>query len=229
MNDLDMNDLNNETEQLTFMQKVIGIVSDPKLAFDSIKESPKVMGIYLFTVILSIIPLIWSFVDGSSKELIIEQLKATGQPITEELINITTIGGVVGGAVVIALLPFIIAFFYHIVAMIQSHTGYKKTLVIYLYSSIVSIIGQWIILIVTKLTDMTIMFSPAMFLDQTTVSPVLFTILASIDLFSFWTMFVMFVGFKSVHDMNKKEATLAVFAPYVLSIILGVVLILLLT
>jgi LytS/YehU family sensor histidine kinase len=229
MNDIDVNEFIDETEELTFIQKVVGMVSDPKPAFESIKNSPKIMAIYLFTVLFSLIPIVWNYFDGSAKELILEQFKESGQPITEELINVTTIGGVVGGIVAITLLPFLVAFFYHIFAMIQSHTGYKKTLAIYLYSSIVSLIGQWIILIVTKFSDMTIAFSPAMFLDPVSVSPILYAIIASLDLFVFWTMFVMFVGFRSVHDMNKKEATLAVAAPYVLSIIIGIVLIALFT
>jgi len=226
MNDFDIYELE-QTESLSLFQRVIGVITDPTRVYDSLKEKPTFLGVYILTSIMTIFPLIWNHMDGTTKTMLIDQFQAQGTPVTEELLNITTISTLIGGAIGILIMPFIVGLIFHIIVMIQSHTGYKRTLTITTHAAVIGLINTWLVFIIQKLTGTTMQFSPAMFLDANSVSPILYTGLALLNIFTFWGMFVNYTGFKTVHNMNNKEATITVVTPFILSALFSIGVILL--
>jgi len=222
MSELNLNELQEETENLSFGQKLMMIFTDPARAFKSMKENPKILGIYLITAALIIITIVLNTYSPMAKEQMIQQLQSTGQVVTEQTINTLLIVSTIFGGIIGALIPFLIAFIYHIIVMFMSKTGYKKTLAVYLFAGIISQIGAILSGILTRITGTAFSFSPAMFIDQTT-SPMMYSLLSIVNIFTIWSMIVLYIGFKETHEMKSKEASIVVGVPVVFLIIVTMV------
>ncbi|MBI9015255.1 MAG: YIP1 family protein [Clostridiales bacterium] len=209
---LEINELAKENTT-TLLERIIYIFTDPKRSFESLKENPKVLGVYLISLIISSLTLIWGYLDGSSEKVFIDQLAQTGQPITEQVVVMGKLLTLFGGAFIFAIVPFISAFFYHIIVMINSETGYKKTLAITRHASLIASLNTIISLFVLKLAGITLQFSPAMFLDANEMSSVLYALISFIDLFVFWRVVVLFIGFRTTHNLSKKGALITAIIP----------------
>jgi len=211
-NNLETNDLREETST-TLLQRIAYIFTDPKRAFESLKENPKILGVYIISLLISSATLIWSYLDGSSEKVFIDSLVQTGQPVTEQVVALGKLITLFGGIFVFAVVPFIAAFFYHIIVMINSETGYKKTLSITRHASLIASLNTLISLFVLKLAGITLLFSPAMFLDINTMNSVLYTLISFLDIFVFWRIIVLFIGFKTTHNLSNKGALITAIIP----------------
>jgi len=211
-NNLETNKLTEENTT-TLLQRISYIFTDPKKAFESLKENPKILGVYLIGLLISSATLIWSYLDGTSEKLFIDSMVQTGQPITEQVVAMGKFLTLFGGMFVFAIWPFISAFFYHIIVMINSETGYKKTLAITRHASLIASLNTIISLFVLKLAGITLQFSPAMFLDINTMSSVLYALISFIDIFVFWRVVVLFIGFRTTHNLSKKGALITAIIP----------------
>ena len=202
-----------EEKTTTLLERIIYIFTDPKRAFESLKENPKILGVYLIGLLISSATLIWSYLDGTSEKVFIDSMVQTGQPITEQVVVMGKLLTLFGGMFVFAIWPFISAFFYHIIVMINSETGYKKTLALTRHASLIASLNTLISLFVLKLSGITLQFSPAMFLDMSTMSSVLYTLISFIDIFVFWRVVVLFIGFRTTHNLSKKGALITAIIP----------------
>lgn len=225
MENLDMNEMMNEEENLSFLQRVLAIFTEPKRAFDSMKSSPKVLGVYILIVLMLCAPIILGFIDGSMEEQIIANMNQTGTEITSEVIQIAIIVGIVVGIIGIAVGPLLQGLIYHVAAMIQSKPGFKKTLSIVLHASIISSFGNILAFTISRVTGSSFVFSPAMFLDAASVSNLVYYIASTLNIFTIWSIFVMYTGFKSVHEMNKKEAIISSIAPTLIFTVIGFIMV----
>ena len=202
-----------EEKTTTLLERIIYIFTDPKRAFESLKENPKILGVYLIGLLISSATLIWSYLDGTSEKVFIDSMVQTGQPITEQVVVMGKLLTLFGGMFVFAIWPFISALFYHIIVMINSETGYKKTLALTRHASLIASLNTLISLFVLKLSGITLQFSPAMFLDMSTMSSVLYTLISFIDIFVFWRVVVLFIGFRTTHNLSKKGALITAIIP----------------
>lgn len=209
-----------EVETLSFGQRLIAIYTEPKKAYESLKENPKFLGAYLITLLISSIAVLWGFFDGSTEKLMIDQLVSSGQPVSDDILSVMVISGVVVGLLLMVIGPFINAFFYHILVMINSETGYKKTLSITTHASLIGALNSLITILILKVSGITIMFSPAMFMDATTTNTVVYTLLSFLNIFVFWQYFVTFVGLKTVHKLKNSGAFITLLIPNL--IIIGI-------
>lgn len=211
-NNLETNELTEE-KMTTLLERIIYIFTDPKRAFESLKENPKILGVYLIGLLISSVTLIWSYLDGTSEKVFIDSMVQTGQPVTEQVVLMGKLLTLFGGMFVFAIWPFISAFFYHILVMINSETGYKKTLAITRHASLIASLNTLISLFVLKFSGITLQFSPAMFLDINAMSSVLYTLISFIDIFVFWRVVVLFIGFRTTHNLSKKGALITAIIP----------------
>ena len=209
-----------EVEELSFLQRVVCVFTDPKRAFSSMRNNPKILRALAIIILAGVGSILLTIADGSMKEQIIGQLQAAGQPVTDSAINMAIGAGAVIGAIGVIGIPFLIALIYHVCAMIQSKTGYKKTLAIYLHSQFIVVLGSIIVTVITMATGKVIQFSPAMFMDPNQVSSTLYLIASLFNVFTIWGLFVLFTGFKETHGMTTKEAIITIAIPAILGIVL---------
>jgi len=212
MSEENLYDIQEETESLSLIQKLIMVFTDPVRAFKSMRENPKMLGIYLISAVLIFATIFFSAYTPTAKAAIIEQLQLGGQEITDQSINALLLFGAIVGGVFGILLPFLIAFIYHMIAMFMSKTGYKKTLVIYLFANMIAQVGAILSLILSRIMGTTFTFSPAMFVDMTT-NPLLYSLLSLLNIFTIWSLVVIYIGFKEAHEMNTKEASITAGIP----------------
>lgn len=212
-------------EPLNLLHRIGAIYTDPKSAFESLREKPKFFGAYIVVILISCISLLWRYFDGSAEKMLIDTLVSTGQPVTEQIITISKMIALFGGLFVIIVVPFIVAFFYHLMVMINSETGYKKTLTIVSHSSLISGLNSIITILILKITGITIQFSPAMFLDISSVDPIIYTLLSFLNIFIIWQMLVNIIGFKTIHHMPTKNAIITTVVPTLCVLIISVLVI----
>ncbi|MCH4889445.1 YIP1 family protein [Acidaminobacter sp. JC074] len=222
MSELNLNEFQEEDESLSLIQRLIMVFTDPARAFKSMRQDPKLLGIYLITGLLIFITVFLSAYTPAAKEAIIDQLQLTGQDITDQSINALLLFGAAIGGVFGILIPLLVAFIYHMIVMFMSKTGYKKTLVIYLFANLIAQIGAILSLILGRAMGTTFTFSPAMFVDMAS-NPLLYSIMNLLNIFSIWSLVVMYIGFKETHEMNTKEAGITVGIPALILIIFTVV------
>lgn len=211
-NNLEINEFMEE-ETTTLLKRILYIFADPKRAFESLKENPKILGVYLIGLLISSATLIWSYLDGTSEKLFIDSLVQTGQHVTEQVVIMGKFITLFGGILAFAVGPIIIAFFYHIIVMINSETGYKKTLSITRHASLIASLNTLISLFVLKLAGITLQFSPAMFLDINAINSILYTLISFVDIFVFWRVVVLFIGFRTTHNLSTKGALITAIIP----------------
>lgn len=222
MKEFDVNELldEEEVEELSFLQRIICVFTDPNRAFASMKNNPKILGVLMVVILVGLGSVFLTLADGSMEEQIIDQLQMSGQPITESSVNLAITIGMIFGSILIIGMPFLTALIYHVFAMVQSKSGYKKTLAIYLHSQLIAIVGSILVIIINMTTDRVIQFSLAMFLDPNQVSGIVYNIASLLNVFTIWGLFVLFTGFKETHEMTTKEAIFTIAIPAFFGIVI---------
>ena len=222
--DLENFEFENATvENISTFSKIVKTFTAPTEAFKVIKTHKNILFVYLIYILASAGMLFLQFADGSMKELIIEQLVTGGTEITDQVIQLGLIMGVVFSGLIIAIMPLVGALIYHVICMLMGKTGFGKTLTVILHAMLIPIAGSIIIYIVKATADIDLLFSPLMFLDVTTMSAIAISLLSLIDVFTIWYMVVLFIGFKIVHELSQKEAIILIAVPFALKVGFAVV------
>lgn len=203
--------------------RLLKIFTEPKNTFESIKEKNKILLPFIIIVVISIVAPLLNLMDGTLEAGIIEQLQLSGQEVTDQTLQIGKISAFVMVILASVLTPFISAFIYHLVCMFQSKTGYKKTLTVIVYANLILALQTILVTLIYKVTGTAIMFSPLMFMDYNTLSPILSTLLSFINIFTIWYMTIIYIGLRVMHDMTKKEAWITISIPLILRILLALI------
>lgn len=206
-------------DDISLVGKIIKIFTSPKEAFAIINQNAKLLPIYGIYVLMSILALAIPFLTGNLKETIVQQLQSTGTELTDQLIQLTMVLGLVGALIAILLLPFFTGFIYHIICMIMGKTNIKKTFIIILYSSFIGLFGSFLSTIVLEVTNFTLIFSPLMFIDYESMSAIPIALLSLLDIFAIWNIVVLFIGFKIMHKLSNVQTTILIAVPYTLKVI----------
>lgn len=204
-------------------KNLIGIYTDPTKAFENIKMKTNIIIPLLIIVIVATVGPLVNLFDGTLETLIIDQIQASGQVLDASTIKLGKIMAVVTVIIGSFVVPFIAALVYHIMCMVNSKTGYKKTLSVIVYSNLILSLQTVIILTIYKVTGVNIIFSPHMFMSTESATSVLGSIIGHVNLFYIWYLFVLFIGFKVVHEMTKKEALITILVPLSIKIIFSVI------
>lgn len=199
------------------------IFTEPTKTFERLKERPRILIPYILIVLVALLTPLLGLMDGTLETGIIEQLNLAKQTVNDESIQIAKFSAFAVVIVAALLIPIISAFFYHLFCMFQSKTGYKKTLTIIIYANLIASLQSLIILFIHKISGITIIFSPIMFLDYNSLNVVISTLLSYINVFTIWYTILIFIGMRTIHEMTKKEAWITISIPLVFKILLTLI------
>lgn len=178
------------------------------------------MGIYLTVIIINTVLVVLTILDPAAKQTMIQQIQNSGQQVSDELINVFTLLTAGAGILAVIAIPFLVALIYHVLAMLQSKTGFKKTLSLYMHVQLIPLLNSVIVYAVQSITGKTIEFSPVMFLAPETTSNVIMILASYLNIFTIWTYVLLYIGFRKTHEMNEKEALITIAIPMILGLVI---------
>lgn len=207
----------------TLLKNVLQVFTDPTAAFNRIKVIPRYKAALLILMLFAFISSLINYLDGSLASSLFETANEIDSSYTLAEANTQSLRLVLAGVIFTPIALVIAGFIYHVGVMIQSKTGYSKTFTVIVYAQLITSLGLVISLVILKLTGTNIVFNPLMFLNAEDLSPMMNTLLSYLDIFKIWAFYILFTGFRVIHDMTKKEAVITASIPFLLALILNII------
>lgn len=210
-------------------ERVIGVLLSPVEAFQEIVQAPGFLGPIILLTVLSI-AVTETMLNKIGMDFIIRQsIAQSGQSLTPEQIDQAvqrgaTFGSIfahVGGLLGVAIVTLIIAGIGLLIAnaIYGGEVNFKTAYSVATYSFIPSVFSSIIAVVMILFGDRE-SFNPrnpaptdlGFFLDIHTTSKPLYALASSLDIFSFWIMGLLGIGFAAA--IGKKTKPLSVFLPF---------------
>jgi hypothetical protein len=223
--------LDQETELLTFPQKVIGIFTRPKRVFESLRRKPDVLFPYCLSMIVAAVFAFFTMelIRDYTLNTLVETYNRMGMELTAEqlggFVNTTLVSTVVAMIAASVISPLIKGAFSHLISMaFGTQATLKKSLSVVAYAYLIVILGTSLRIPLALLTENYLFtFSPAYFLTEPDPTSLIYSLLSIFDLFTLWYLVVSVIGFKIVHQLKMGQAAVVVLVPFGLSLLTVVV------
>lgn len=217
-------------------QRIIGVLTAPVTAFDSIAKRPDVLVPLIIIVVFTIVAnvLIARNVDFASitRQAIEDSQSSTQQMSAEQMERGVRFGAAIAKAMTYAA-PILQIIVLAVIAglmligfrMFGGEGDYKQAFSITVYSwypmAIFGIISM-IVLLTRKSISVVDLANPVRsnlgFLANIKTQPFAYAMLSSLDVFSFWTMALMIIGYSAMSRMSKEKVAAVVITYWVLYI-----------
>lgn len=207
-------------------ERLIKIFMSPSEVFDSVERKPN----YLLPIIL--IVAITALVTFFTKDLLAEYTKqllinrgmdSSQVDVTLEATKTITQVSTIIGVVFAFLAPLIKGLVAHLFSIMFGGEGKVGTSVsVVLNSYMIVMLGTLLALPIVMLTQNPLFtFSPAVLLPNSQMGQPLYTVLASLNVFTIWYLVISIIGFKKVHKYSTIKASLAVLIPFGLVLLMS--------
>lgn len=210
--------------EISWYNRLFLILTSPIAVFEDIKKNPKpiaipmlVLGMIMAIGMIFILDIQLEY----SQEMFYEM---RGTVLEGSQITYFKISTIVTVFIMGLLTPLIKASIAHGIGMLLGSVAeFKKTVSVIVNSYVIVAFSSLIRNIVVMATgNLYITFSPAMFMNPETSNSMVFTLLASLDLFTIWYIVISIIGFSIVHKMSKQKAAIAIALPYIISIVFSI-------
>ncbi len=212
-----------KAKDISFFKKITKVFYSPTEVFKVIKDNPSFKLVFILYVILSSIPKVLMYFDGSYKQELMNRAIAEKAVFTNSMFIVTSVVDILTILIGVCAVPLLLAFIYNLIFSIKVKTNYKKALSVILYTGLITSAGGVLLLIVNSLMGTDIVLSPFMFLDQNSISSVLTSILSQLDILNIWRIITAVYGFSVVLETSKSHAIkvsgIMIILPIVLSFI----------
>ncbi|MBC6973870.1 YIP1 family protein [Bacillus sp. Xin] len=201
---------------------LLGMITSPGLQFERMKNSNAVWGAFwLMTLLGGIMGALAAYLYSQDPA----SMAANKELGIEVPLAFTLGGGFLFSALVIILTFFIGAVVYKVLMMFMSNdTPYKKLLAITVYSSIISILGVIINMILAFILggngqEMYTGLGPLF----ASTGGVVYGVLKQFEIFAIWALVVTGLGLHITAGVSKKQATILVVVFFILTLGFGAI------
>lgn len=225
-----------DEEELVHMSaigKLVNIILSPTSALKAIKNKPT---IWAAMIALPILPLLyylicWQAYEVQMIQMLESQFAGMGMELTRDILEMqlnimkyTAPAGAVFGTYFGLLIPTV---FYFILGKLMKKSGtFKQAFSLMAHTAIIaSLVWLMHILLTITLGESNIlapMTSLASLLPADMYGSVVYGLLSSLEVFSLWYMFVLYLGLHIVLDYSKKAAAITVLATLLISMLITV-------
>ena len=215
-----------EVKQMSFLQKVIGVIVSPKKAMEAIAQKSDIL--YPILAMLLTTPILYLIRYPLFEQMVKTKLENTPQAaqMTPSMISLSTKIGLITAPIRVIIMWIVITFiFWGILRIFKgegkfkqylSVTGYAYTIVI--ISMIVTLIASYFtgsLILDTSLASITNLFAPDL------KGSFLYGIIRGINLFGIWQFIVYAIGLKVVSKLSSAKVYSVVSVVYIVMILLS--------
>lgn len=200
---------------LSWWERVKNVFVNPDKAFADIAERPKalfpILVIVIGTILLGVLRL-----DAIKEVLRNQMMNNLGSnpmpPNAEQLINIQAYTGLIIGALSPVVMWLVKS------GVMQGMSGFfggdgkfKQAFSVVGYAYLPVLLGQVIIAIISMIIgELTIIFSPAVFLPDSMSTSFIYLLLSQFDIFVIWYEILAIIGISYAYKIDKKKAAILV-------------------
>ncbi|MDI6605139.1 MAG: Yip1 family protein [Thermoanaerobacteraceae bacterium] len=215
-----------EVKQMSFLQRVIGVIVSPKKAMEAIVQKSDIL--YPILAMLLTTPIFYLIRYPLFEQMVKTKLENTPQAaqMTPSMISFSTKIGLITAPIGVIIMWIVITFiFWGILRIFKgegkfkqylSVTGYAYTIVI--ISMIVTLIASYFtgsLILDTSLASITNLFAPDL------KGSFLYGIIRGINLFGIWQFIVYAIGLKVVSKLSSAKVYSVVSVVYIVMILLS--------
>lgn len=221
-------------EELNFLQRVIGIFTNPERVFRYLRVKPDFILPLLLAVILTMISSLFIYdiaindqiatieknenIPDDRKELMIDQISGSQQGIQKMLFMLVV--PPISILVLYALISAIFLFIGNII--LGGKARFVQLLSIYSYSYLIVMLLGMIVKVPLILARQTtqVNLSPAVFFSPEQVGQAIFNFIQSFDIFNIWFIIVFGIGFAVIYAFSKPKGIISVIIAWLLYVII---------
>jgi hypothetical protein len=199
---------------MNFLKSVIKLVYNPKSSFEDLKTEPSIkrsFALYIFLYII-IVLIQWGLISKGVKSTALEQnIDVAGSKLFFVMFS-----SLISSLLVLVSTPLIKGFFVQaIIQLFKVQKSLKLTIAVITRSYFVVLLGE-LILTPAKLffENSSFKLSLNLFFKSPNVSSPIFSVLAMLDLFTIWYLFLSIYGLIKVHNIKLSEASISILAPF---------------
>ena len=240
MSDIQVTAINQEVpaEQPGFLKRLLWVFTSPGKLMTSLAERPKV----LLTLILAAIPMDLLLIlqmplyKDMLRNSLIQQsqssyMQSLGVEMTPEMIEASLpnsiIYGLIGGPVETIIMMLVSALICFAIFRIMGGEGkIKAYLSVVSHASVITVLYTLLLIPITYITGTLNLTSSitslSTLVSKDAVSPVIYSILNSLDLFSIWYYIVAAIGMAAVSKLKKRNVYIVVAVLFVISTIITI-------
>lgn len=213
----------NNSKSMNFFERVIKVFYQPGAVMAQVKQKPMILFPWLGLLVIGFV--VAYLTTTGSKEQIVAALMAQNPniQITDGYLNMMVLIGFISAGIMLAISPFIWGLLSHLTALITGGRGnVKQTLSVSLFAMYISLIGGLVSFLVGKAIGFPgFTFSLGAALPNL-ANPFLKVILMHVEVFTLWTIGVMAIGYKKVHEISMTKGIVIAFVPQIIFILLSV-------
>jgi hypothetical protein len=217
------------------MDKIINIFFSPAKVFLSLKEKPSwalpLVIVLVFTALTAVVTVISTKdIAMAKQEEILKERGMSDEQIQQAKVFMTgpmpAIFGAIGAIIVTGVILLIFALLINVLLPPLGGTGsFARVFSVVSHSALVMVPGSIIRLLLIFLTkSIYATTSLAAFTPNLARNSIPFQLLASLDLFVIWEMFLVAMGIRITNDVKKNNAYVLVFGIWLGSVILSLAL-----
>ena len=215
----------NEEQQLSLFNRMIGVFINPEETFRDIKRKANILKPgFLLMIIFAVI----FFIQRDLlRTQVINQIKAVAAvnpdyEITDALVETSLRTGIIVGILSALVNPVFKGLLVHGIAMLRNGKAkLKATLSVLVYSYFIVALGQLIAGVLKAFTgNIYLSLSPAVFFSGLAPTSVQFILLSYFDIFTIGYLIVSIIGIRLVHEFSYKKAAMAVLLPSLIYILI---------
>ncbi len=226
--------INENSKDLSAVQRIVKIYSDPAAAFESIRKNPTWLIPVLLTILLAITMIL------STSDLQVEAQKEailSSERMTEEQKDMILEGMEDSGPLKTQVLPAGMAvigtFIYFAIAaaifmmignlIMGGNTTYKQNFALFAWGSLIGI-AEIIVKVPLMLSKGTykVYTSLALLMDESESGTVLFQVFDAVDLFAIWKIVVFSIGFSVIYQISRKKGYMAIVPLYLIIVAISI-------
>jgi hypothetical protein len=221
-------------EEINFLQRVIGIFTNPERVFRYLRVKPDFVLPVLLTMLLTIISSLFVYdiaindqiakveksdnIPDERKELVIDQIEASKEGPRKILYQYVV--PPISILVLYALISAIFLFIGNII--LGGKARFVQLLSVYSYSYLIVVLLGMIIKIPLILARQTtqINLSPAVFFTPEQIGQGIFNFIQSFDIFNVWFIIVFGIGFAVIYGFSKPKGIISVIIAWLLYVLI---------
>jgi hypothetical protein len=221
-------------EELNFLQRVIGIFTNPERVFQYLRVKPDIILPLLLAVLLTIISSLFVYdiaindqlakieksdtIPDDRRELMIDQIEASKEGPRRILYMFVV--PPISILVLYALISAVFLFIGNII--LGGKARFIQLLSVYSYSYLIVILLGMIIKIPLILARQTtqISLSPAVFFTPEQIGQGIFNFIQSMDVFNIWFIIVFGIGFAVIYGFSKPKGIISVIIAWLLYVLI---------
>jgi len=222
------------TIELSAVQRAVKIFSDPAPAFESIRIKPTWLFPVIVTIIMAVIMIFLTTdlqlqaqkdailnserIPEEQKDALIEGMEGAGAVKT---IVLPSGAAIIGSFIYFALAGAVFMLIGNV--FMGGQTSYKQNFALAAWGSIIGI-AETIVKIPLMISkgSYNVYTSLALLLDESESKTVLFQVFDAIDLFAIWKIVIFAIGFSVIYKFSQKKGYMAIIPLYLIIIAISI-------